>query len=204
MSVLFRSAEWDTPWWVRPNRSPGRWNRVGDPPTQYLCSHPLAVFAERARSLGEAFVADLDTARWRCWAADVDLATLDVVGFENAEHYEISAADLVSDDHSASQCLAERLRQRGSSGLLAPSAALPGTHVVALFGPRVAAPWGAEPVDPAIEIPTAHTAERSVVPDEVASLIRWPGKEHAGYAAWLGGEDFLPDLPWPTTVGPVA
>lgn len=203
MAVLFRSAEWDTPWWVRPNRSPGRWNRVGDPPTQYLCSHPLAVFAERARSLGEAFVADLGAARWRCWAADVDLETLDVVGFENAEHYGIDAADLVSDDHHACQDLAERLRRQGSPGLLVPSAALPGTYAVALFGPRVAAPWGVDPVDPAIEIPTAHTAERSVVPDEVASLIRWRGREHAGYEAWRRGEDFLPDLPWPPRAGTV-
>lgn len=189
-TVLYRSAEWDTPWWVRPNRAPGRFHRAGQGPTQYLSDHPLTVFAERLRSLGPAVVEDLDTVRWRVWAAKVDLAELVVADFASCEELGITADELVGDDREPCQALADRLRAAGAPGLVAPSAALAGTRTVVLFATVLASPYLLDPIDPTLDVPTAHVAERSMVPEEVVPLVRWPGRPHAELEAWRAGESF--------------
>ncbi|GIU84517.1 MAG: hypothetical protein KatS3mg008_1292 [Acidimicrobiales bacterium] len=164
MKVVYRSADWDTPWWVQPNRGPGRFHTVNSLPTQYLSDHPLTVFAERLRHLGQAFVADLHTARWRCWAMKIEVTHLEVIDFDNARSFGISPDELVGDDWKPCQDLARRLREEGVPGLVVPSAALPGTRNIVLFGPRVASPFLLGPVDLDIDVPTAHTAEEATPP----------------------------------------
>ena len=143
MAIVYRSAEWDTPWWVGPNRGAGRFNRAGSDPTQYLSEHPLAVFAERLRSLGRAVVADLQTIRWRCWAMEVRIGDLTVIDFDAAPAYGIRPEELVGDDWVPCQELADRRRAAGDRGLIIPSAALPGTRNVVLFDLRRREPFPA-------------------------------------------------------------
>ena len=191
MAIVYRSAEWDTPWWDGPNRGAGRFNRAGSPPTQYVSEHPLVVFAERLRGLGRAVVADVDTLRWRCWAMDVHTDDLTTIDFDSGPDFGITPDELIGDDWNPCQDLADRRRAVGDRGIVVPSAALPGTNNVILFEPRVASPFLIPPVDPSVDSPTAHTAEYSIPPDEVIPLVRWPGDAHAGLDAWRSGTPIM-------------
>jgi hypothetical protein len=98
-----------------------------------------------------------------------------------AEH-GIAAESLVAEDYTATQELARRLRASGSPGLVAPSAALPGTSTVVLFGAKVLCPYLYRAVDPEQE-PTAHIADAAPAP-EVASLVRRRGDDHQSLTEW--------------------
>jgi len=191
MEVVYRSADWDTPWWVQPNRGPGRFNTAESAPTQYLSTHPLTVFAERLRSLGQAFIPDLDTARWRCWAMKVEIADLTVINFDNCEGFGIAPEDLVGDNWAPCQTLASNRRTEGDTGLLVPSAALPGTRNAVLFGARVASPFLLNAVDLTVDAPTAHSAEQATPPRELLDLVRWHGQPHAELEAWMNDEELV-------------
>jgi RES domain len=183
-AIGYRHAAWDTPWWVSPNRSAGRFNRPLEVPTQYLCLHPLGAAAEWLRHLGRDAAADLDLMYMRLWAATVDLHDLVRVSFGNAADFGLEPDELISDDYEPTQVLARRLRDAGTPGLVAPSAALPGTEIAVLFGPRVLAPYFFAPVDPLDQVATAHVAERSKPADEVVPFVRWFGEDHAGLQEW--------------------
>jgi hypothetical protein len=80
--------------------------------------------------------------------------------------------------------------------LIVPSAALPGTKNVVIFGERVRIPYGGNPIDEG-DIPTSVLAERSQPPDGIAALVRYSGDDHAGLTEWrLGGS-----LPAPPDLG---
>jgi len=185
--TAYRHAPWDTPWRASPNREQGRFHRALDSPTQYLCLHPLGVAAELLRHLGAAAAEDLDTIALRLWAAKVDLDGLTRIDFDRCTGFGITPAELVGDDYGPTQALAERLRGGGAAGLIAPSAALPGTEMVILFGPRILSPFLFDPVDPDDQLATAHAAERARPADEVVSLVRWFGDAHVGLAEWQAG-----------------
>lgn len=57
-------------------------------------------------------------------------------------------------------------------GLVVPSAALPGTRSLVLFGAWVLQPYVWAPVTPE-EIRTGHLADGARPPMEVAALVRW-------------------------------
>jgi hypothetical protein len=202
VETAFRHAAWDTPWWVNPNRNAGRYNRAGDPPTQYWCLHPLGPAAELLRALGPMPEEDLATIRLRLWAARVEIQDLPEVTFDNAGEFGVTAESLVAEDHESSQDLAQRMRDEGRPGLVAPSAALPGTRLLVLFGPRLLFPYLLDPVDPEDQVPTAHAAE-SLVPEEVVPFVRRRGGAHATLDDWrvTGASPVWRDpavQPWPT------
>lgn len=183
VEIAYRHAAWDTPWWVNPNRNAGRYNRAGDPPTQYWCLHPLGPAAELLRSQGAMSEADLGTIRLRLWAARVEVADIPEVTFDNADRFGLRAEELVAEELRPTQELAHRLRADGTPGLLAPSAALPGTTLMVLFGPRLLFPYLLDPIDPEDQVPTAHAAD-SLVPDEVVPFVRGRGDQHSALEEW--------------------
>ncbi len=61
--VAFWLAAWDTPLWALPNRRENRFNRLGDPPTQYLALHPLTPWAELLRFEGRTSEDEADELR---------------------------------------------------------------------------------------------------------------------------------------------
>lgn len=184
--AAYRHAAWDTPWWVNANRSAGRYNREDAGSTQYLCLHPLGPAAELLRHLGEDVVDDVDTITYRLWAMRVPNDGLKHISFDNATSFGLVPDDLVAEDHSKTQDLGDRLRRTGCKGFIAPSAALPGTEVLVLLGPRVLSPYTLEPIDPTDQIPTGHAAEARI-PAEILPLLRWRGRPHAGIDAWRAG-----------------
>lgn len=185
--TVFRLAAWDTPWWVNPNRNPGRFNRVGQT-TQYLCMHPLGPWAEFVRREGIENLDDLAFSRHRIWAARIDLTDAVEITWDNAKsEFDIEPDALVSDEHSTCQNLGDLLRAKDVSTLIVPSAALPGTRNVVLFGPRVIAPYEPDPIDPTLDVPTSVVADHGHVDLERLSSLCRLGGIHEGLRSWRAG-----------------
>lgn len=189
--VGYRQSNWDTPWWASSNLGEGRYHRLFEEATQYLCLHPLGVAAELLRHLGRDVIDDLDTVHYRLWAARVPREGLVRIQFQTAEAHGIAAEDLVGDAYGPTQSLADRLRGDGVPGAIVPSAALPGTENVVLFGPRIRSPYLVDPPDPADQIATAHAGERCHPPRYAAPFVRWLGDAHAGLTHWLASGETL-------------
>jgi hypothetical protein len=125
----------------------------------------------------------------RTWALEAAIDDLEELTFDTAAKWEVSAAELVADDHSTCQALADELRVRGASGLIVPSAALPGTRNAVLFGPRVAAPYLTTPIS-TLDLPSSITAEDGRPPTSMLDVVRFVGEPHAALEAWSGGDAF--------------
>ena len=108
--------------------------------------------------VGAAHGEQLALVRHRTWALRLELDGLVRIGFEEAAEHGLRPGDLVSDDHRACHRLADRLRAAGAPGAIVPSAALPGTENVVLFGERAAAPYLLEPVS-GVDVPASLTAD---------------------------------------------
>lgn len=177
--VAFRWADYDTPFWARPNRSAGRWNALGDGPTQYWCLDPVAPWAELVRHEGLREEAELDLLRATLWAARWSIGPLADLGtFERAAEWGVEARVLVDDDQRACRRLAGELRARAFAGLLAPSAALPGSVTLVVFRPRILAPFDAVPRLSA-HVP-ADVAAIGRPKAGLAGRVRHFGARHAG------------------------
>lgn len=67
--------------------------------------------------------------------------------------------------------------------MVVPSAALPGTHNLILFGVRVLHPYLWEPID-AEEVRTGHLTDWARPAAEVAGRVRWHGAPHSAVEQW--------------------
>lgn len=191
--LVYRHAAYDTPWWSFPSSRDGRFHRATIDTVQYLCLHPLGPAAEVLRQqVGPQ--GNPDDVTLNLWAADVDLDNVAHVTFDNSEALGIEPDQLVGDDYRPTQLFAETMRTRGASGLRVPSAALPGTETVVLFGARVLHPYLLAPIPPD-EIRTGHLSDGARSPAEVAALVRWRGHPHRALEQWqaTGTFDVLDD-----------
>lgn len=199
MLHAFRLSDWDTPAPPSPSRVSGRWHRAGEWVAHYWCLHPHTPWAELLRAEGINDVEDAQLVRRRLWAGRIlDLVPREVT-FEAADGLGVTAADLVSEDWTACQQLAERLIDQDVTAIVAPSAALPGTMNLVLFGDRVLTTWDApafEGFDSSYEIPAAVVAEHAQGQAELLPLVRHRGTPHPGLEAWREGDDFLYEQPW--------
>jgi hypothetical protein len=166
-----------------------------------VCLHPLGPWAEFLRASGLRTAEQLALVRHRTWALRVDLGGLLRIGFDEAGTYGLRPGDLVSDDLRACHRLADRLRADGVPGAIVPSAALPGTDNVVLFGERAAAPYLIEPLS-AVDVPASLTADGGRPPLGLLDRVRRRGVPHEALEAWRAGEQFRFAEPswaeWPT------
>lgn len=169
--ICYRQADYLTP--VRASqaqRRPGRFHRgTEDEPTQYFCLHPLGPHAEAMRRFGTRLreaARHLDLRTWVLNVPDDGLIELD---FDER---------WVADEWGACQDLGDQLRQSGAPGLIAPSAALPGTKNVVLFGPFSASPYDL-PVRRG-ELPASITGEHGAALATLVELVRFRGDPHPG------------------------
>ena len=196
--TAFRLATWRRPLRTEPSRLAGRFHAATDEePTQYLCLHPLGPWAEFMRA--EA-LRDVTQIAQRVWAARVELRGVLRVGFAEAPAHGLRPGDLVSDDHRACRRLARRARAEGAAGLRVPSAALPGTENLVLFGPRVSSPWTAHALGP-LDVPAGLAADGARPPAGLDAFVRYRGDAHAGLEAWRSGGDLdFPEPSWAVAV----
>jgi hypothetical protein len=190
VTTAFRLASWGRPLRTESSRVPGRFHRrAEDEPTQYLCLHPLGPWAEFLRGNDLRALEQSRVVSQRVWALRLRLDDLVRVGFDEAAEHRLRPGDLVSDDHRACHRLARRLRDGGAPGLVVPSAALPGTLNVVLFGARVSAPYLVEPLSD-LDVPAGITADGGRPPDTLLDLVRFRGDAHLALEAWRTGRAF--------------
>jgi hypothetical protein len=169
--ICYRQADYLTP--VRASqaqRRPGRFHRgTEDEPTQYFCLHPLGPHAEAMRRFGTRTSKTARRLDLRTWVMKVPDEGLVDLEFDDR---------WVADDWGACQELGDILRESGARGLIAPSAALPGTKNVILFGPFSAAPYDV-PLRPG-EIRASITGEHGCALQTLIELVRFRGQRHPG------------------------
>ena len=180
--TVFRHAAYDTPWWAGPSSRAGRFNRAGQDTVQYLCLHPLGPAAEFLRhNVGPS--GGVDDVVLNLWTAVVDFDEALRVDFDVCETYGCAPDELVGDDHLPTQALADVVRSRGATAMIVPSAALPGTDNLIIFGVRVLHPYLWKPVTPE-EVRTGHLTDGARAAAEVESYVRWFGAPHSAVEQW--------------------
>jgi hypothetical protein len=187
--TAYRLASWGRPLRTEASRVPGRFHAAAqEEPTQYLCLHPLGPWAEFLRGHDLRTVEQARVVSQRVWALRLDMEALVPVGFDDAAEHSVRPGDLVSDDHRACRRLAGRLREAGAEGMVVPSAALPGTLNVVLFGPRVSSPYLVDAVSP-LDVPAGITGDGARPPDALVALVRFRGAPHRALEAWRAGRE---------------
>lgn len=127
--------------------------------------------------------ADAVTFRTSLWELRFDEnAIVDLSTFELAEAAGFPADALVEDDHERCQAEAARLRAAGARGLLSPSAALPGSVNLTLFGPRTPVAW-----DTTARLASMVPVRRLGIVSPASALLertRFYGDAHVGLVAF--------------------
>jgi len=175
---VYRATSYDMPLRVAANRRSGRWNLAEANTVQYLCLDAQAPFAEKLRHENLRGKTEVQTYSVTLWELEVNEGfVVDYSAFEKAEDAGFPAEALVDDDHERCQEEAQRLMALGARGVLSPSAALPGSVNLTLFGPRVEVRWGAKPgvasAVPAQKLVTGHP------PLDLIDRVRFFGAVHA-------------------------
>jgi RES domain-containing protein len=194
--VGYRVASYRTPVRDTPSNEPGRFHTAGSPPAQYLCLHPLGPSAEVVRHARLDAADQLAVLALRIWALRIDLPDdLPELTYRNCgEVAGLTPEQLVGDDYASTQLAAEALRESGANGFIFPSAALPGTRNVVLFGERVAIGYQDDSLDD-WEVPASMTTSRGAPPVSLHRLVRRIGHPHAELEAAQRGEPFRFDEP---------
>lgn len=174
---VYRATSYDVPLRVATNRRSGRWNIAGAGSVQYLCLDAQAPFAEKIRHEDLRSEEEVGTYTVALWELEVNEGVVvDYSTFEKAEDAGFPPDALVDDDHERCQKEAQRLIGLGARGVLSPSAALPGSVNLTLFGQRVEVRWGAKPgvasAVPAQKLVTGHP------PTGLAARVRFVGDPH--------------------------
>lgn len=181
--IVHRYSSYDTPFWVGDNTVPGRWHVRGNGPTQYLSFSTDGAWAELIRSEELATEAEVTMVSIQMWAVHVVQAiVVDYSTFEFAEAAGFDPDALVDEDYSRCQQEGRRLRRLGYSGVLAPSAGLPGEINLTLFGPRMASTWNRPPLL-ASSLP-ATVITKGAPPPGLLSRVRARGALHLGLVAY--------------------
>ncbi len=178
--VAFRWSDYDVPLWTRSNSGALRWNRTRQDATQYTSLTPEGSWAELIRAERLLSADDLRLVSMPMWALRIHETNLaDYSTFEKAHNAGFPTEALVSEDYERCQVEAERLRELGFRGVLAPSAALPGAVNLTLFGRRLAVPWDYPKTNlMASFVPTKKLAIGRPL-DELLPLVRQLGEQHA-------------------------
>lgn len=143
--VAFRWSSYDVPFWARPNTRSGRWNRLGDEPTQYWSLSPEAAWAELIRHENLRTEDELDLVRMAFWVCRIPtMRIIDLRLPAEREKHDASEDSLIADDWTECQDLGAVLRPV-YAGVIAPCAALPSKPNVTLFGARRAIAFDARP-----------------------------------------------------------
>jgi RES domain-containing protein len=182
--VVYRATSYDVPLWVNPNRRSGRWNIAGQGCTQYFALDAEAPWAELVRY--ENLTTEPEAAHYvsSLWQLKIDTgAAVDYSSFDRAEAVGFPADALVDDDYERCQAEAQWLLNVGASAILSPSAALPGSTNLTLFGARVPVPWTTNAALasalPAQRLSTGHP------PQGLTARVRYFGQRHTSLDAYL-------------------
>lgn len=152
--------------------------------------------AEYLRREGYVDLERLLELRARIWVLRVRLEHVTSITFGNAPDFGLEPGDLVADDYGACQEFAERCRTDDDlpRTIRVPSAALPGTENLVIFGSRVLSPYHVDPVEE-IDIPAGIVADGAHPLHTLINRTRYVGDPHPQLEAWREGVDWLFDEP---------
>lgn len=186
--VVYRATSYDVPVRVAENRRAGRWNFFGTGTVQYTCLDSEAPFAEMLRHEDLRTEEEAATYRTTLWQMRVNEGVVvDYGSFEKAERAGFPPEALVADDHECCQREAQRLFSLGAGGVLSPSAALPGSINLTLFGQRVPVQWTAS-----VEISSAIPVQRIATgqpPTGLVPRVRYFGDSHSDLSHYLAEKE---------------
>jgi RES domain-containing protein len=117
----------------RPAVTTGRYHRADGPGVWYASSSENGAWAELFRHHEPGGVSALDVIRRIGHARVRRLRVLDLTDARVLASLDISERDLIGDDLTPCQQIAEYARTSGYDAILAPSAALEGNRTVAIF-----------------------------------------------------------------------
>lgn len=181
----FRFANWDTPLWASPNRRAGRYGIAGDT-VQYWCLHPMGCWAEYVRFHSITNADEAAELRPRPWVARMPVPDeIPRLTFDNARDHGVDPEELVDDDWTACQRWGQANHQMGA--VIVPSAALPGTENLVVFGPRVRLRWESAPLGHQY-VPTEVVADHAECMIDLLDHVRHRGDPHRGLEAWKRGD----------------
>lgn len=182
--LAYRYSNYDTPFWARGNTQPGRWHVPGDGPTQYLSFSTDGAWAELIRAEDLRTEEEVALVSMPLWQARVEqAAVVDYADFARADAAGFPAEALIDDDYERCQREGRRLRGLGYRGVVAPSAALPGTLNLTLFGGRIAIDWESTP-RVASSLP-ATVLTKGAPPPGLVTRVRHRGARHAGFESYV-------------------
>lgn len=188
--TVFRHAAYDTPWRALASPAQGRFHRPGLDIVQYVSLHPLGPAAEMLRhNVGPD--GNPDEVLLNLWTATVDLDGVTCVDFDDCAAYGITADELVGDNYRPTQDLAAKVRETGATAMVAPSAALPGTHNLMLFGVRLLHPYLWAPLTDD-EMATGHLTDGARPAAEAVAHVRWRGTAHTAAEQWKATGSYEP------------
>jgi hypothetical protein len=161
-----------------------------------LCLHPLGPWAEYLRREDLRTEAQIEVVRQRMWVVRLQLmppGDVFELTYDTAPNIGLTPDDLVSEDWSRCQDVAEHLRLNPDFPKIwsVPSAALPGTQNVVIFGPRVAIPYQSQVIDPGLDMPSSVVAEKTPPPEILLTLTRFRESPHAELDKWKRHEPFV-------------
>jgi RES domain len=182
-AIAHRYSSYDTPFWARENTQPGRWHARGRGPTQYLSLSTDGAWAELIRNEELTTEDEVAMVSVQMWAVSVNQAmVVDYSTFERAQAAGSDPEALVDENYAGCQQEGARLRRLGYSGVVAPSAALPGALNLTLFGPRMASRWDRPPLL-ASSLP-ATVITKGAPPPGLLRQVRQVGAPHTGLVAY--------------------
>jgi RES domain-containing protein len=202
--VCYRASSYRTALRTRIHGSDsyGRFHEAGSEATQYLSLHPLTPWAEVARNQGCRTLEDTREMRIAVWAVRLLLTDEPTaVGFDEADGghtlHPMTPHELVGDDRTACQALARAHRDHDAPKVIrVPSAALPGTDNIIIFGRRRMVRYEAEPLRE-IQMPAAVAGADARLPQGLWPFVRGFGAPHQGLETWTRGD--LYELPMIST-----
>jgi RES domain-containing protein len=109
--------------WASARQPEGRWHAPGDGPVQYLANSPDGAWAELLRHEGIHEIDDLGGITRALWAVELEEVP------EARPNLDDATVHGDQDSYTGCQVEAERIRDGGNNGLVAPSAALRGSVV---------------------------------------------------------------------------
>jgi RES domain-containing protein len=121
-----------------PAAGPGRYHRVGDPGAWYASTTERGAWAELFRHHTGTDLSPFEIRRRIGRARVESLRVLDLTDPQVREALVLTEADLTADDLTRCQALGDAARAAGFQGILAPSAALAGEIILAVFPPAIA------------------------------------------------------------------
>ncbi len=174
-----------------PSQESGRWHRKGEGYAQYFALHPNGAWAElaRLRSIRSPELAAEQTRDiWSIYVEQADIA--DLATFDAYRACGLDPAIAVG-PHTDSQVLADDLREAGYTGVLSPSAALPGVTNLTIFGVRYERTLGQQDLatwdnpNPGVWFPCTPIALKAAMPRDLTTLTCFANQPHTGYNEWL-------------------